>query len=201
MARGDAAAALIEALDLPAAARAQLEAKFGEQAVDFLTQAADTLEDDAKRRVLQLVGEGVERETAENILAEEMGTEADRYLDTTYRTAMSLSNGAAQWVTAQEPEIDDILWGYQWATVGDDRVRDEHADLDGVVLPKDDPFWQRLWPGSAGYNCRCVALEIFFEAPEDGAVQPPADWAKYDSAGFGNVGAELIDAGLAPGPM
>lgn len=200
LARGDAAAALIEALDLPAASRAALEAKFGEQAVEFLTQASDALESDAKRRVLELVRGGVERETAEATLAEELGGAAERYLDTTYRTEMALANSAAQWVTAQDPDIDEMLWGYEWATAGDDRVRDEHAELDGVILAKDDPFWLRLWPGSAGYNCRCVALEIF-EAPEDGETRPPHNWERFESAGFGNVGAELINAGLLPGPM
>ena len=200
LARGDAASALIEAMDLPAAQLAALKAKFGEQAVDFLTQASDALEGDAKRRVLELVREGVEERAAVATIADELGSAAERYLDTSYRTAMGLANGAAQWVTAEEPDVAELLWGYQWATAGDDRVREEHAELDGVILDKDDPFWLQLWPGAAGYNCRCVALELW-EAPDDGESRPPHNWERFTSAGFGNPGAELMDAGLMPGPM
>jgi SPP1 gp7 family putative phage head morphogenesis protein len=52
---------------------------------------------------------------------------------------------------------------YTWATSGDERVRDGHADLDGKVFSWDDPpvvdekTGRREHPGG-DYQCRCVAL-------------------------------------------
>jgi SPP1 gp7 family putative phage head morphogenesis protein len=42
----------------------------------------------------------------------------------------------------------------QFFTVGDDRVRQEHAVLDGFAWPKNDPVWQRLKP-PLDHGCRC----------------------------------------------
>ena len=58
--------------------------------------------------------------------------------------------------------IDEILWGYKYVTVGDDRVRDEHAALEGTTAPKDDPIWQTIWPPN-GWACRCQTIMIFEE--------------------------------------
>jgi SPP1 gp7 family putative phage head morphogenesis protein len=92
-------------------------------------------------------------------------------LESIFRTQMSLSYNGAKWETAQDPVIDEILWGYKYVTVGDDRVREEHAELDGTTLPKDDPFWDDAFPPN-GWACRCAVIEIFEErdevaAPED----------------------------------
>ena len=39
-------------------------------------------------------------------------------------------------------------------------MRPEHRLLEGVRLPKDDPFWKRYLPPN-GWNCRCTVLEIW----------------------------------------
>lgn len=49
---------------------------------------------------------------------------------------------------------------FVWRTSNDDRVRDEHADLEGEVFSYDDPPDEGL-PGEA-VNCRCHA-EPYFE--------------------------------------
>jgi SPP1 gp7 family putative phage head morphogenesis protein len=82
------------------------------------------------------------------------------YVETLLRTQTQLAYGAAAWQEYNSPVIDEILWGYEYSTVGDDRVRENHAALDGVVLPKDDPFWRNFFPPN-GYNCRCQAIPIF----------------------------------------
>lgn len=54
---------------------------------------------------------------------------------------------------------------YEWSTSGDERVRDEHADLDGQTFRWDDPPSDGH-PGEA-VNCRCVAIPKFkLDEPE-----------------------------------
>ena len=44
-------------------------------------------------------------------------------------------------------------------TADDNRVRPEHADLEGVTLPIDDPFWASYYPPN-GWNCRCTVVQV-----------------------------------------
>ncbi len=53
---------------------------------------------------------------------------------------------------------------YIWTTVGDDRVRPEHADLDGKVFDIDDGDPEEGQPGDAP-NCRCT---MYILPPEKG---------------------------------
>jgi len=54
---------------------------------------------------------------------------------------------------------------YVWTTTRDERVRDEHAELDGKVFSFDDP----PEPGNPGedFQCRCVAFPVFDGANDD----------------------------------
>lgn len=38
-------------------------------------------------------------------------------------------------------------------------MRPEHAALDRVTLPIDDPFWQEYYPPN-GWNCRCTVVQV-----------------------------------------
>lgn len=54
---------------------------------------------------------------------------------------------------------------YVWTTTRDERVRDEHAELDGQIFSFDDP----PEPGNPGedFQCRCVAFPVFDEEGKD----------------------------------
>ena len=60
---------------------------------------------------------------------------------------------------------------WQYVTVGDANVRDEHAALDGLTLPADSPFWATHWPPWE-WGCRCrvepVDAEEYAEIAEGG---------------------------------
>jgi SPP1 gp7 family putative phage head morphogenesis protein len=47
----------------------------------------------------------------------------------------------------------------QYVTVGDDRVRPEHAALDGTIKPQDDPWWKTHYP-PLGFGCRCLVVSV-----------------------------------------
>lgn len=81
-------------------------------------------------------------------------------LENLFRTQIQTAYSAGRWQALREPAIDDILWGFEYVTVGDGRVRPTHQAMDGIRLPKDDPFWLRAFPPN-GYSCRCAAIEIF----------------------------------------
>ncbi len=89
-----------------------------------------------------------------------MGPQADWQLQTLYRTQVQTAYSAGQWNANQDPVIQEILWGYEYSTVGDDRVRPTHAAMDGTRAAKNDPVWDTWFP-PCGYNCRCTALEIY----------------------------------------
>lgn len=112
---------------------------------------------------------GIER-LREAFDAAGMGPRADWQLETLYRTQVQTAYSAGQWNANQSPEIQEVLWGYTYVTVGDDRVRPTHATMDGMTAPKEDPVWRTAFP-PCGYNCRCTAVEVFHGDPE--AVSVP----------------------------
>lgn len=106
-------------------------------------------------------------------------------LTTIYRTQSQIAYNAGRWKASQLPDVQEILWGYEYVTVGDDRVRAEHEGMDGARYPKDDPIWKEIWPPN-GYNCRCSTIEIFLEDAE-------AETRRYDP--IIRVGGEDIFVG------
>ena len=81
-------------------------------------------------------------------------------LETIFRTQTRISWSAGEWNADQDPAIQEILWGYTYSTVGDDRVRPSHALLDGTTLPKDDPIWDTIMTPN-GWECRCQILRVY----------------------------------------
>jgi SPP1 gp7 family putative phage head morphogenesis protein len=58
---------------------------------------------------------------------------------------------ASNWRVAQEDQDTTHL---QYLATEDDAVRDSHLALNGIILPKDDPFWDDHFPPWE-WNCRC----------------------------------------------
>jgi len=74
------------------------------------------------------------------------------YLQAEYQTARRSSQAAKQW---QKFEKDsDLFPNLMYRTVGDERVRDEHDKLDGIIKPLNDKFWDTHYPPN-GFRCRC----------------------------------------------
>ena len=66
---------------------------------------------------------------------------------------------AAKWEGYEEDGDEYYL---QYRTAGDDKVRPEHAALNGVTLPMSDPFWDEYFPPN-GWNCRCTVAQVLKE--------------------------------------
>ncbi len=81
----------------------------------------------------------------------------NQWLQAEYNYAVSASQSASQWVIIQETK--ELLPLLRYSTVGDDRVRPEHEELDDVTRPVDDAFWDTYYPPN-GWNCRCDVIQI-----------------------------------------
>lgn len=78
------------------------------------------------------------------------------YLTAEYNSAIAQARMASIW---QEIEREKHLYPMlQYVTVGDGRVRPEHAVLDGITKPVDDKFWNTYYPPN-GWNCRCHTMQ------------------------------------------
>jgi uncharacterized protein with gpF-like domain len=64
---------------------------------------------------------------------------------------------AGEWMRIEANK--EILPLLQYETVGDRRVRPEHAALDNIIRPVGDKFWDTLYPPN-GWNCRCMVLQL-----------------------------------------
>ena len=76
------------------------------------------------------------------------------WLHAEYNFAVASSQMAAKWA---EQSADADICDLMYSTAGDDKVRPDHAALDGVTLPVEDPFWSYAYPPN-GWNCRCNVI-------------------------------------------
>lgn len=78
------------------------------------------------------------------------------YLRAEYNFVSASAEMAAKW---EEFERDGDRYNLQYRTQKDDRVRPQHAALDGVTLPPSDSFWTEFFPPN-GWNCRCTVVQV-----------------------------------------
>lgn len=98
------------------------------------------------------------------------------YLETEYKSVVASTQMADKWEGLQQYEF------LEYRTVGDNRVRKEHAKLDGMVFAKDDPIWDKIYPPN-DWNCRCTVIP----------AEPGASATPYKEAG-----ANIKEAGIKP---
>jgi SPP1 gp7 family putative phage head morphogenesis protein len=79
------------------------------------------------------------------------------WLQSEYNFAIAGGQMASKWQTIEKNKIDLPL--LQYVTVGDDRVRPAHRELEGIVRPVDDAFWNVYFPPN-GWNCRCTVKQL-----------------------------------------
>jgi SPP1 gp7 family putative phage head morphogenesis protein len=151
-----------------------LQQQYNTQALKVLNNVGQSVERDLSDTITTLIADGAHVKEGIETLNNKFNAlgltpRKPFELETVFRTQLQLAFGAGKYQAEQDPAVQEILWGYKYVTVGDDRVRENHAAVEGVTLPKGDPFWQRFYPPN-GYNCRCQAIPIFEERQP---VQPP----------------------------
>lgn len=106
------------------------------------------------------------------------------YLRAEYNFIHTSAEMAAKWEDFME---DGDRYNLQYRTQHDDKVRPEHAALDGVTLPPSDPFWEEYYPPN-GWNCRCTVVQVrkskYPETPRDEAMARGEDALQRDTKGI-----------------
>lgn len=166
-------------LDMTPEAVEALRATYLPRGTKAVTDARVAVERAIREGLEEIAESGIHVRGGMRIMREKLDgvipPQAPHVFETMVRTEMSLAYTGGQMLFNAKPEIQEILWGYEYVTVGDDRVRPTHAGLDGVKLPKDDPRWSEITPPN-GYNCRCSLIEVFF----DGDVQEPPSVSTFE---------------------
>jgi len=78
-------------------------------------------------------------------------------LKTNFDTAINSAYQARAWV--DQWDAKDTFKYLQYVCVNDDRTRDEHRDLNGIVKEITDPWWDKYYPPN-GWNCRCSTRSV-----------------------------------------
>lgn len=89
------------------------------------------------------------------------------HLETVYRTNLASVYGIAKREMIME---DDNVVSCEYFAIMDERVRNEHAAMNGFVAPKNDPIWDTWWPPN-DYNCRCQALALSADSMERNRIK------------------------------
>lgn len=89
------------------------------------------------------------------------------WLQAEYQTARTSAQMAKKWqnIVAEK----ELFPNLRYRTTGDARVRDEHASLNGVIKPINDPFWGLHYPPN-GWRCRCDVVQTA-EKPTDDKLE------------------------------
>jgi hypothetical protein len=80
----------------------------------------------------------------------------ENYLRAEYNAAISQSRSASMWMDIESNA--ELLPMLTYSTVGDGRVRIEHAMLNNISRPVNDKFWDYAYPPNS-WNCRCTVLQ------------------------------------------
>lgn len=76
------------------------------------------------------------------------------YLEAERSLVMAAGTAGSRWLDFEETK--DTHPYLEYVTAGDERVREEHQLLNGIILPIDDLFW-KLYYVPNGFGCRCSA--------------------------------------------
>jgi SPP1 gp7 family putative phage head morphogenesis protein len=77
------------------------------------------------------------------------------HLETVFRTNLMSSYNTGRWEQYNDPDVKDMIVGYQYNAILDGRERPQHGAMDGLIFAANDPVWKTWWPPN-GFNCRCV---------------------------------------------
>jgi hypothetical protein len=90
----------------------------------------------------------------------------------------------------------DVFPALKYVTTGDQRVRDEHVILDGIVRPVNDLFWRRFYPPN-DWGCRCgveqmTEREFSLEKTPDAKIEQVKQEYTPSKLFDGNAGIDKI---------
>lgn len=119
----------------------------------------------------------------------------DVWQKTEYQSAVNIAAASADYHRLIGKKQLFPLWEYK--TIGDDKVREEHEKLAGLILEANDKLWDKIYPPN-GWRCRCrVAPRMKSDVPgfnENVRKEmqervhlyfETSEWKKVEASGFG----------------
>ncbi|MCK0201138.1 phage minor head protein [Ornithobacterium rhinotracheale] len=106
------------------------------------------------------------------------------YLQAEWQTAKQAGYHAANWDEYQNNK--DLYLNLKYKTQGDNRVREPHRLLNGIIAPLDSDFWKTHYPPN-GWRCRCYVVQTA-EKPTDEKDIPTLNEKEMPKEFRGNVG-------------
>jgi len=129
----------------------------------------------------------IQDQTAEYYNAGEIDEDAytGYRLETVVRTntVEALAEGRKAFFEA--PEMEGFVVAYQDSAIMDNRVRPNHARMDGRIYPVNSIVW-KIWHLPYGYNCRCYLIPI--TKLQEWTESPPLPTSLRPDKGFVGVG-------------
>lgn len=119
----------------------------------------------AEKASAELVGKPLTTQSAVRIIRARLDaaglTVRNPYaVETVYRTTVQTAYAAGRAQANDDPAVKEILWGYEFSAVMDDRTTEICQSLDGMRLPVDDPEWEGREP-PCHFGCRSTRIEVF----------------------------------------
>jgi uncharacterized protein with gpF-like domain len=81
------------------------------------------------------------------------------------RTMTTAAENKGRQDSFKKAQDDGVIMGREWVATSDDRTREWHSELDGVIVGVDEPweneYGEIMYPGDPDadpanvYNCRC----------------------------------------------
>lgn len=149
----------------------KLRKLYGNEAARVTRSASDLVEKKAAEAISESLkaGEHIKLAQARLLTALESAgiSEPSPFLcETLVRTGISQAYSAGQYNALNDDALKDVHQGWQYVTVGDNRVRPEHEELDGMTADVDNEVWDKYLP-PLGFNCRCTVIPLFSDFEED----------------------------------
>ncbi|WP_300335621.1 phage minor head protein [Accumulibacter sp.] len=179
-------------LDLLVDIRAEVDAALANGTT--LQTFIDTLRPNLVRRGWWGKQEIIDPQTGEKVLAQ-LGS--PRRLKVIYDTNLRTAHAEGQWQRIQSAKatLPYLLYDH----VPSAHERPEHVAWDGLVLPVDDPWWQRHLPVKA-WGCKCRVIQLgerqLKRLGKAVDTAPAETWNDYTNARSGET--QRVPAGVDP---
>lgn len=112
-------------------------------------------------------------------------------LDNIFRTNIQGAYGRGRWY--QQQQNKDERPYLMRDGINDIRQRQSHRELDGIIRPIDDPFWDTHYPPD-DFRCRCVARSLTKEQAEAKGITTDVSLPDINPQnGFGGTPAQYTD--------
>ncbi len=112
----------------------------------------------------QLKATGITKDEFERRAVSIMRRHNKTWLKAELQATTAAAQSAEAWRNIKQREY--LYPNLKYSTAHDERVRDSHRTLDGIIKPVNDDFWKTYFPPN-GWGCRCKVLQVDDEVTED----------------------------------